>query len=139
MWRSKPCVTAYASARQPTPISGATPTSAGFRTSCVPNSKAYHDEAAAETRHGGVGASTPARPVSGLRSGFPRLLVRYGIERLLYRLSRTAARDRFVLKGAMLFAAWADAPLRATGDLDLLGFGDDDVEVARMTFAESVR
>ncbi|MGD9811989.1 MAG: hypothetical protein AB7U35_11765 [Sphingobium sp.] len=39
----------------------------------------------------------------------------------------------------MLFAAWADAPLRATGDLDLLGFGDDDVEVARMTFAESVR
>ncbi|MCF8708403.1 nucleotidyl transferase AbiEii/AbiGii toxin family protein [Rhizorhapis sp. SPR117] len=67
---------------------------------------------------------------------FQRLLVRYGIERLLYRLSRTAARDRFVLKGAMLFAAWADAPFRATGDLDLLGFGDDDMEVARMTFAD---
>lgn len=66
---------------------------------------------------------------------FQRLLVRYGIERLLYRLSRTDARNRFVLKGAMLFAAWADAPFRATGDLDLLGFGDDDVEAARATFA----
>lgn len=67
---------------------------------------------------------------------FQRLLVRYGIERLLYRLSRTDARNRFVLKGAMLFAAWADAPFRATGDLDLLGFGDDDVNAARATFAD---
>lgn len=66
---------------------------------------------------------------------FQRLLVRYGIERLLYRLSRTDARNRFVLKGAMLFAAWADAPFRATGDLDLLGFGDDDVDAAHATFA----
>lgn len=66
---------------------------------------------------------------------FQRLLIRYGIERLLYRLSRTDARNRYVLKGAMLFAAWADAPFRATGDLDLLGFGDDDVDVAEATFA----
>ncbi|WP_337847861.1 nucleotidyl transferase AbiEii/AbiGii toxin family protein [Sphingomonas sp.] len=65
---------------------------------------------------------------------FQRLLVRYGIERLLYRLSRTDARSRFILKGAMLFAAWADAPFRATGDLDLLGFGGDDVEAAHATF-----
>lgn len=65
---------------------------------------------------------------------FQRLLVRYGIERLLYRLSRTDARNRYVLKGAMLFAAWADAPFRATGDLDLLGFGNDDVDAARATF-----
>lgn len=70
---------------------------------------------------------------------FQRLLVRYGIERLLYRLSRTEARNRFVLKGAMLFAAWADAPFRATGDLDLLGFGDDDVEAAHATFANLCR
>ncbi len=65
------------------------------------------------------------------RQDFQRLLVRYGIERLLHRLSRTNARNRFVLKGAMLFAAWADAQFRATGDLDLLGFGNDDVDVAR--------
>lgn len=67
---------------------------------------------------------------------FQRLLVRYGIERLLYRISRTEARNHYVLKGAMLFAAWADAPFRATGDLDLLGFGDDDVDAARATFAK---
>lgn len=67
---------------------------------------------------------------------FQRLLIRYGIERLLYRLSKTAARERFILKGAMLFAAWSDAPFRATGDLDLLGFGDDDVDGARATFAD---
>lgn len=66
---------------------------------------------------------------------FQRLLVRYGIERLLYRLSRTEARNRYVLKGAMLFAAWTEAPFRSTGDLDLLGFGNDDVDEARATFA----
>ncbi|MGV7120442.1 nucleotidyl transferase AbiEii/AbiGii toxin family protein [Sphingopyxis sp. 550A] len=55
---------------------------------------------------------------------------------MLYRLSRTSARNRFILKGAMLFAAWTDAPFRATGDLDLLGFGDDDIEAAHATFLE---
>lgn len=34
------------------------------------------------------------------------LLDRYCIERLLYRLSRSEHRDRFVLKGAMLLTAW---------------------------------
>lgn len=52
------------------------------------------------------------------------VLLRYAIERLLYRLSRSEYADRFVLKGAMLFNLWADAPYRATGDLDLLGYGD---------------
>lgn len=32
-----------------------------------------------------------------------RNLVRYALERLLYRLSVSSYRDRFVLKGAMLF------------------------------------
>ena len=52
------------------------------------------------------------------------LMTRYVIERLLYRLSRSPYRDRFILKGAMLFSLWADAPYRATGDLDLLGAGE---------------
>jgi hypothetical protein len=37
---------------------------------------------------------------------FQYALTRYGIEHLLYRLSRSPFRDGFVLKGAMLFAAW---------------------------------
>ncbi len=33
---------------------------------------------------------------------FQLLLTRYGLERLLYRLSQSRHRDRFVLKGAMV-------------------------------------
>ncbi|MDP3738279.1 MAG: nucleotidyl transferase AbiEii/AbiGii toxin family protein [Hyphomonadaceae bacterium] len=66
---------------------------------------------------------------------FQRVLVRYGIERLLYRLAQSGIRDRFVLKGAMLFVAWADAPFRATGDIDLLAFGDPAVDTAKSAFA----
>ncbi len=66
---------------------------------------------------------------------FQRVLVRYGIERLLYRLAKSPLRERFILKGAMLFTTWADAPFRATGDLDLLGFGDASVETAKSAFA----
>lgn len=51
-------------------------------------------------------------------------LTRYIIERFLYRLGQSAHRERFVLKGAMLFSLWAPTPYRATGDLDLLGYGD---------------
>ena len=61
---------------------------------------------------------------------FQDVLLRYGIERLLYRLSRSEWRDRFVLKGAMLFTIWAEKPHRTTRDVDLLGFGD--VTVAEM-------
>jgi hypothetical protein len=49
------------------------------------------------------------------------ILTRYAIERLLYRLSASQHRERFVLKGAMLFSLWGPTPYRATGDLDLLG------------------
>jgi hypothetical protein len=37
----------------------------------------------------------------------------------------------------MLFATWADAPFRATGDVDFLGFGDPGVETAKSAFANS--
>ena len=78
-----------------------------------------------------IGASVRARLLDLSRrvgADFQNLLTRYALERLLYRLSVSAERDRFVLKGAMLFAAWLDDPFRPTGDLDLLGFGDDEVE-----------
>lgn len=54
------------------------------------------------------------------------LLTRYALERLLYRLSTTAHRDRFALKGAMLVATWFESPYRPTRDVDLLGFGEPD-------------
>jgi len=58
------------------------------------------------------------------REDFQDVLLRFGVERLLYRLGRSEWRDRFVLKGAMLFAVWADRPHRTTRDVDLLGFGE---------------
>lgn len=60
---------------------------------------------------------------------------RYAIERLLYRLSISDQRERFVLKGAMLFTAWMPDPFRPTQDLDLLGFGDDDMAAVAASIA----
>ena len=54
-----------------------------------------------------------------------RVFLRYAIERLLYRLAQSGYRDQFVLKGAMLFSLWAPIPYRSTGDLDLLGHGQE--------------
>ena len=51
---------------------------------------------------------------------FQVLLTRYGLERLMYRLSRSEAANRFVLKGAMMFLVWHGSPFRVTRDLDLL-------------------
>ena len=64
------------------------------------------------------------------------LMTRYAIERVLYRLSVSPYRDRFVLKGAMLFSLWAPVPYRATGDLDLLGFGENAPAAIAAVFAE---
>ncbi len=40
------------------------------------------------------------------------VLWRYGVERFLYRLGRSNARHRFVLKGAVLFYLWEGEPHR---------------------------
>jgi hypothetical protein len=65
---------------------------------------------------------------------FQDVLLRFGVERLLYRLCRSQWHDRFVLKGAMLFAVWADKPYRTTRDVDLLGFGDVSVPAMEHIF-----
>src|SRR5581483_2043576 len=59
---------------------------------------------------------------------FQLVLIRYGVERLLYRLSVSPYANQFVLKGAMLFQLWTGQPYRSTLDVDLLGSGDDDVD-----------
>ena len=62
------------------------------------------------------------------------VLIWYGLERFLYRLSLSAHCDRFVLKGAMLFRLWGGPDFRSTKDLDLLGFLRDEAEVVREAF-----
>lgn len=57
---------------------------------------------------------------------FNLLLSRYGMERLLYRLSISQHNDRFILKGASLFLVWMGQSYRVTRDADLLAFGNPD-------------
>ena len=67
---------------------------------------------------------------------FQLVLDRFAVERLLYRLSVSPHRDQFLLKGALLFALWFDAPHRPTRDADLLGFGPADGERLHAVIAE---
>jgi len=67
------------------------------------------------------------------------LLNRFGMERLLARVSASPHADRFLLKGALLFALWYDAPHRPTRDADLLGFGPDDEANLIATFRDIAR
>ncbi|HBH39585.1 MAG TPA: hypothetical protein DDX06_14510 [Curvibacter sp.] len=72
------------------------------------------------------------------QTDFNSVLQRYALERLLYRLGQSAHADRFLLKGAMLFALWYDMPHRPTRDIDLLGFGPSDLESVAQAFREMV-
>ncbi len=67
---------------------------------------------------------------------FNLVLTRYALERLLYRLARSQYVNRFVLKGAMLFALWANRVYRATKDLDLLGYGDSSQQTLMKVFQD---
>ena len=67
---------------------------------------------------------------------FNQVLVRFALERILYRLTQSPHADRFLLKGALLFTLWYDMPHRATRDADLLGFGASDLESVAQIFRE---
>jgi predicted nucleotidyltransferase component of viral defense system len=70
------------------------------------------------------------------RQPFQLVLIDYVRERLLYRLSQTRHRDRFILKGAMLLTKWFEDPLRPTRDLDFLAIGNNDQEEMMRIFKE---
>lgn len=67
------------------------------------------------------------------------LLIRYVVERFLYRLSQSPYRERFVLRGATLFAVWSGTPHRPTRDVDLLMRGDNTVSAMATLLAEVCR
>jgi predicted nucleotidyltransferase component of viral defense system len=64
------------------------------------------------------------------------VLTRYAIERFLYRLSLVPAREKYLLKGALLFDLWFDVPHRPTRDADFLGFGPADTDALKTTIRE---
>jgi hypothetical protein len=70
------------------------------------------------------------------RANFQLVLRRYLVERFLYRLGQSIHRERFVLKGAMLFVLWDASLDRPTKDLDLAGYWTNDVTSLLMAFRE---
>jgi hypothetical protein len=67
--------------------------------------------------------------------GTDEMLVLYVLERFLYRLSISEFRDRFVLKGGMLLAAFDER--RPTRDVDLLGLAiTNDADSVTAVMAE---
>ena len=81
-----------------------------------------------------VADSIKARLLNEARGGgteFELFLVRFTCERFLYRLGESEFRDRCILKGATLLALWMKEPYRATRDIDLLAFGENDEEAVR--------
>ena len=86
-----------------------------------------------------IGASVRTRLLTVAKAqgvDFNQVLVRFALERVLYRLSVSEHADKFLLKGALLFSLWYDLPHRPTRDADLLGFGPDDIDSAVATFRE---
>lgn len=89
------------------------------------------------SRHRDVAASIRQRLLNRAREkseAFDLVLTRYALERLLFRIGRSEWKPRFLLKGAMLYTLWYDAPYRPTRDLDLLGFGDSDIAHLEVVF-----
>ncbi len=89
--------------------------------------------------HANLAASVRARLLNVAKAqgvDFNQVLVRFALERMLYRLTRSQHADRFLLKGALLFTLWYDMPHRATRDADLLGFGASDLPSVAETFRD---
>lgn len=57
---------------------------------------------------------------------FNELLQYYAMERFLYRLSRSAHANRYILKGALMLRVWRSPEFRPTMDIDILGKTSND-------------
>jgi hypothetical protein len=60
---------------------------------------------------------------------FNELLQHFAIERFIYRLSKSPHAEKFILKGALMFAAWTGSMSRPTMDIDLLGKIENSLEL----------
>ena len=58
---------------------------------------------------------------------FQEVLQYFGMERFLYRLAQSEHAGKFILKGALMFAAWSGRSSRPTRDIDLLARMDNAV------------
>lgn len=75
--------------------------------------------------------------VADKNGNFMHLLIRYAIERFLYRLSISEFSEQFVLKGGNLFVIWQKGEnYRPTIDSDFLYYGNIDEDYLKSIFIE---
>jgi hypothetical protein len=67
---------------------------------------------------------------------FSELLQYYGMERFLYRFSRSEYAKSFILKGALMFTVWDVPERRATVDIDFLARVDNQIEKIEQAMRE---
>ncbi len=75
-----------------------------------------------------VSASVKNRILSMARQSrkpFQSLLTHYGLERFLFRVSRSPLKEKFVLKGGLLLMGMGLPMARTTRDIDFLGLGSN--------------
>jgi hypothetical protein len=70
------------------------------------------------------------------KEDFGLVLTKYGLERVLYRISQSKYRESFVLKWALLFELWMQQRYRPTRDADLLARGENNPERFLRVFQE---
>ena len=56
---------------------------------------------------------------------FAEVLQYYAVERFLYRFSQSKYKDKFILKGALMFTVWEVPDRRTTLDIDFLARFDN--------------
>lgn len=85
-----------------------------------------------------LGKSTKAKLLNIARAGkldYQLLVIRFLYERLLYRLSKSAYKNKFYLKGGVLLYAMEKEYARPTLDIDFLGLGiSNDLESLKQVF-----
>lgn len=63
----------------------------------------------------------------GTNRPFSEILQYYGMERFLYRFSRSKYADKFILKGALMFTVWQVSQRRTTLDIDFSTHCDNQI------------
>jgi len=84
-----------------------------------------------------IGVSVKERLLNRSRErkeDFQFVLMRYALERFLFRLSTSEYRKSFILKGSLLFLVWDEDMYRPTRDADFLGKGDNSLPYLTKVF-----
>lgn len=130
----KPCANVVAAASANSMISGNLRKFAASQTSCAPTWRRSRDSVGKN-----LSASVQQRLLNVTQESgedFQYVLMRYGLERLMYRLSRSVYAKEFVVKGAMLLRVWTVEQYRPTKDLDLLGILERSSEELSQIFKD---